>query len=100
MSRQYWIDAGDEVSIVRQCELAGVSRATVYAHPRSSPEDTTDLLLHGLLDEIYTRRPSTEEALQLYGPPEDFNCDQGSQLTAESFTGVLMRAGVTISMDG
>lgn len=210
MTRQCWIDVGDEVPIVRQCELAGVSRATVYAHRRSPPVDATDLLLCGLLDEIYTRRPfygsrrmvvelrtqghevnrkcvqrlmrgmglaaiapgphtsrphpqhkvypyllrgvavtrpnqvwSTdityirlargfcylvaimdwysrkvlswrlsntmeasfcidclEGALKMYGPPEVFNSDQGSQFTAESFTGVLKREGVTISMDG
>jgi len=41
-----------------------------------------------------------EGALQMYGPPEVFNSDQGSQFTAESFTGVLKRAGVAISMDG
>ena len=32
--------------------------------------------------------------------PEIFNTDQGSQFTSESFTGVLERAGVSISMDG
>ncbi|EHQ53783.1 integrase catalytic subunit [Ectothiorhodospira sp. PHS-1] len=210
MNRQDWIDAGDEISIVRQCALAGVSRATVYARWRLSPDEAGDLLLCGLIDEIYTRRPfygsrrmvvelrtqghkvnrkcvqrlmrgmglaaiapgphtsrphpqhkvypyrlrgvavtrpnqvwSTdityirlaqgfaylvaimdwysrkvlswrlsntmdatfcvdclEEALQLYGSPEVFNSDQGSQFTAESFTGVLKREGVTISMDG
>jgi len=57
VTRQCWIDVGDGVPIVRQCELAGVSRATVSAHRRSPPEDATDLLLCGLLDEIYTRRP-------------------------------------------
>lgn len=43
--------------MVRQCELAGVSRATVYAQrvPRSDSE--VDLLLLGLIDEQYTRRP-------------------------------------------
>lgn len=40
-----------------------------------------------------------EEALD-YGPPEIFNTDQGSQYTAEAFTGRLEAAGVAISMDG
>ena len=57
MTRQSWIDASDEISIVRQCELAGVSRATIYARRCSRPEDATDQLLCGLIDEIYTRRP-------------------------------------------
>jgi putative transposase len=34
------------------------------------------------------------------GCPDIFNTDQGSQFTAEQFTGFLERAGVTISMDG
>ena len=41
-----------------------------------------------------------EEALANYGTPEIFNTDQGSQFTAEGFTGVLKQAGVKISMDG
>ena len=41
-----------------------------------------------------------EEALGRYGPPEIFNTDQGSQFTSVEFTGVLLAAGVTISMDG
>lgn len=210
MIRQGWIDASDAVPIVRQCRLAGVSRATAYAHRRQPPEDTADLLLCRLLDEIYTRRPfygsrrmvvelrirdhainrkrvqrlmrgmglaaiapgphtsrphpqhkvypyllrgvpvtrtnqvwSTdityirlargfcylvaiidwysrkvlswrlsntmeasfcvdclEEALRLYGRPEVFNSDQGAQFTADAFTRVLKREGITISMDG
>ena len=41
-----------------------------------------------------------EEALALYGTPEIFNTDQGSQFTATAFTKVLSDAKVTISMDG
>ena len=41
-----------------------------------------------------------EEALRLYGTPEMFNSDQGSQFSSEAFTGVLQRDGITISMDG
>jgi putative transposase len=40
------------------------------------------------------------EALALYGTPEIFNTDQGSQFTSEVFTGILKEAGVAISMDG
>jgi putative transposase len=210
MIRQGWIDASDAVPIVRQCRLAGVLRATSYAHRRPPSEDVADLLLCGLIDEIYTRRPfygsrrmvvelrtrghavnrkriqrlmrgmglaaiapgphtsrphpqhkvsayllrgvpvtrtnqvwSTdityirlargfcflvaiidwysrkvlswrlsntmeanfcvdclEEALRLYGQPEVFNSDQGAQFTADAFTRVLKREGITISMDG
>jgi putative transposase len=41
-----------------------------------------------------------QEALKRYGCPEIFNTDQGSQFTAEEFTGVLLGRGIKISMDG
>jgi putative transposase len=41
-----------------------------------------------------------EEALARYGKPEIFNTDQGSQFTGSVFTGVLIEAGVRVSMDG
>lgn len=41
-----------------------------------------------------------EEAIQLYGSPEIFNTDQGSQFTSEAFTGKLKEHGIRISMDG
>jgi putative transposase len=40
-----------------------------------------------------------EEALS-GGRPEVFNTDQGVQFTAEAFTGRLLAAGVSVSMDG
>ena len=41
-----------------------------------------------------------EEALARYGRPEIFNTDQGSQFTSAAFTGVLLKNGIAISMDG
>ena len=41
-----------------------------------------------------------KEALELYGPPEIFNTDQGSQYTSLDFIEVLKDAGIKISMDG
>jgi len=41
-----------------------------------------------------------EDALRLYGAPEVFNSDQGSQFTSEAFTGVLKAHEIRISMDG
>jgi putative transposase len=41
-----------------------------------------------------------EEALARQGRPEIFNTDQGSQFTSTAFTDVLLKAGITISMDG
>jgi len=41
-----------------------------------------------------------DEALELYGPPEIMNTDQGSQFTSMEFTETLKEAGIRISMDG
>ena len=41
-----------------------------------------------------------KEAMERYGKPEIFNSDQGSQFTSIDFTGVLLDAKVSISMDG
>lgn len=41
-----------------------------------------------------------EEAIQGHGRPEIFNTDQGAQFTSDSFTGVLLKNGIKISMDG
>ena len=41
-----------------------------------------------------------EESMMLYGKPEIFNSDQGSQFTSESFTSRLIAGNVRISMDG
>ncbi len=36
----------------------------------------------------------------VYGKPEIFNSDQGSQFTADAFTEILKQAEIRISMDG
>lgn len=41
-----------------------------------------------------------EDALRLYGKPEVFNSDQGTQFTSTAFTDVLKREKIAISMDG
>ena len=41
-----------------------------------------------------------EGALAHNGKPDVFNTDQGSQVTSQEFTGVLLKAGISISMDG
>ena len=41
-----------------------------------------------------------EQALRHHVKPEVFNTDQGAQFTSQAFTGVLLREGITISMDG
>jgi len=43
---------------------------------------------------------AVEEALARNGKPEIFNTDQGSQFTSLPFTGLLLKHGIAISMDG
>ena len=43
---------------------------------------------------------SLEEAFRLYGKPEIFNSDQGSQFTSAAFLGLLKDKHISISMDG
>jgi putative transposase len=43
---------------------------------------------------------AVEEALAKHGKPEIFNTDQGSQFTSLPFTGLLLKHGIAISMDG
>ncbi len=57
MIRREWIDLEDAVPVVRQCVLAGVSRATVYARHEPTPVDELELLHNRLIDEEYTRHP-------------------------------------------
>ena len=57
MNRLDWIDMDHSIATTNQCELAGVSRATLYAHQKSKLIDAEDLLLCALIDEEYTRHP-------------------------------------------
>lgn len=41
-----------------------------------------------------------KETIAIYGKPEIFNTDQGSQFTSEAFTKVLLDEDIQISMDG
>jgi putative transposase len=41
-----------------------------------------------------------ESAIRMYGSPEIFNSDQGSQFTSPSFTKILKENDIKISMDG
>jgi putative transposase len=52
-----WIDEVGELSLVRQCELTGVSRATVYRPRAVALPDEDDMALCALIDEEFTRHP-------------------------------------------
>jgi putative transposase len=41
-----------------------------------------------------------EDALRRHGRPQVFNTDQGSQFTGDAFVGMLLGAGIAVSMDG
>jgi putative transposase len=51
------VNPGEALAVVRQCVLAEVCRATVYAHRKPRLESPEDLELLRLIDEEYTRRP-------------------------------------------
>ena len=51
------MNPGEGLSVVRQCVLAEVCRATVYAHRKPGLEPAEELELLRLIDEEYTRRP-------------------------------------------
>lgn len=57
--RQGWVSRGTKngLTVVRQCQLARVARATVYAPKSSEQIDEYELMLLRLLDEEYTRHP-------------------------------------------
>jgi len=57
MTRRIWIDKDASLAVTRQCELAGVCRATVYADDEEAVDNTDDLLISRLIDEEYTRHP-------------------------------------------
>jgi putative transposase len=57
MIRETWIDKDDEVPVARQCMLAGVCRATLYARQKPREVDESDLLLSDLIDKEYTKHP-------------------------------------------
>ncbi len=46
-----------KLALTRQCALAGIARATVYAHRKPKVIDQDDLALSGLIDREYTRHP-------------------------------------------
>ena len=61
------------------------------------------VLAHSGVDHDGSRllhRRAGGEALARHGKPDIFNSDQGSQFTSVDFTGVLLKHGVAISMDG
>jgi len=57
MKRRNWVEPNSPIATVRQCELVGVCRSTVYASRKRIEADETDLLFCRLIDEEYTLHP-------------------------------------------
>lgn len=57
MNRLSWINRESDISVVRQCELVGVTRSVVYNAIPAVRVSEEDLLLCRLIDEEYTRHP-------------------------------------------
>ncbi|MCA1804012.1 MAG: IS3 family transposase, partial [Xanthomonadaceae bacterium] len=57
LKRRFWIDREGDIPVVRQCELADVTRSVVYAPVPAAPVSEEELLQCRLIDEEYTRRP-------------------------------------------
>jgi putative transposase len=55
--RKEWVSTLDPLAVTRQCELAGVSRSTVYAPLQVAVPDELELLFLTLIDAEYTRHP-------------------------------------------
>jgi len=53
MMRRSWVGLDGGLPVVRQCALAWVSRATVYARSQQKKVDGSELLLCRLIDEEY-----------------------------------------------
>lgn len=57
MIRRAWISVGDEMPLVRQCVLAGVSRSVVYVSKKQTVFNEEDLVIQHFLDGEFTRHP-------------------------------------------
>ena len=57
MIRRRWVDHKNPLSVVQQCHLAGVSRATFYVKRETKEIGNIDLLLSRMIDEEYTKHP-------------------------------------------
>jgi putative transposase len=76
MQRRALVDTADnELSVVRQCKLLGISRASVYYKP--APPRPKELLIKQMIDYIYTKYPFygyrriTEVLAEPYGLSKD-----------------------------
>jgi len=59
--RQSWVDSGDKLSVVRQCQLVGIARSTVYASKAVVADEYELILLRcwmrNIIPAIILRQP-------------------------------------------
>jgi len=55
--RKQWVGATEPLPLMRQCELTGVARSTIYTHRLVVQPDEQELALLALIDAEYTRHP-------------------------------------------
>ena len=55
--RRLWVDSKNPLALTRQCEMAGVTRSTVYAPRLLAAPDEQELTLMLEIDAEYTRHP-------------------------------------------
>ena len=55
--RRQWISPSSPLPLYRQCELAGVTRSTIYAQHLPTKPDEQELTLLGEIDAEYTQHP-------------------------------------------
>lgn len=85
--RQNWVNVNDDLSLRRQCQLAGVSRSTYYYEP--VPESDENLHLMRLMDEHYLKHPE-------FGSPRmtDWLRDQGYRVNQKRIARLMQLMGI------
>ncbi|NLX24559.1 MAG: transposase, partial [Lentisphaerae bacterium] len=85
--RQNWVNVNDDLSLRRQCKLAGVSRSNYYYEP--APESDENLHLMRLMDEQYLKHPE-------YGSPRmtDWLRDQGYDVNQKRVVRLMQVMGI------
>ena len=88
--RQTMIDRDHQLSLVRQCSLLDVSRASVYYRP--VPTRTEDLELMALMDRQYLKTPFYEDEGLAVGRGLPGEPKQGSEADAVDGAGSHLSA--------
>lgn len=73
------LNRSEDISLTRQCELLGISRAAAYYHP--VPESVQDLDLMRQIDKIHTDFPSYGARTMAKQLTMDVNCPVGRKRT-------------------